>query len=104
MSDHVRCYADSRGTSHLVAVWTHEEDPDTENEEAYIWFVASQVQYVGVNQRTGKTEIVFASTGNSLETDAAPTDVRWAIDYALNGGRERGFKGVYTDRPSPDPT
>ena len=104
MSDHVRGYMDVRGVSHMFAVWTHEDEPDTENEEAYVWVMASQVQYVGICKRTGRTEIVFAAGGNSLLTDAPPTDVRWAIDYALQGGEARQgkeeeltYKVVYTE-------
>lgn len=103
MSDYVLTFTNDRMTSHLVAVWTRDDQPDTDDYDAYVWFVASQVQWVGVSKTSGKTEIVFAAGGNSLETHALPTDVRWAIDYALNGGEVRPEKGVYTDDTPPDP-
>ena len=85
--DYVRGYQDNSGGSHMFALWVGKGEPDEECDNGWAWVRADKVLWA-VLQGDGRTLVVFDG-GNSLTTDAAPSDVRWAVDLALNGGVHR---------------
>lgn len=91
-TEYVRGYSDNAGGSHMFALWVQQTPPDEDNLEGWAWIRGDKVLWVRrFNDRDlgiSRTQVVFDG-GNTLTTDAAPEDVRWAIDLALNGGKHR---------------
>jgi hypothetical protein len=89
-TEYVRGYQDQSGGSHMFALWTQRGEPDEACKSGWVWVRADKVLWVArdLYARPVRTQIVFDG-GNMLTTDAAPEDVRWGIDLALNGGKQR---------------
>lgn len=93
-TEYVRGYQDQSGGSHMFALWTQTGEPDETCKSGWVWVRADKVLWVArdLAARPVRTLIVFDG-GNSLTTDAEPDDVRWGIDFALNGGKPRDRDG-----------
>lgn len=91
-TEYVRGYSDNSGGSHMFALWTGQTAPDEDNENDWVWIMASKVTHVTHgNHPSGwgaHTTVVHMGDAKIL-TRAHPEDVRWGVDLALNGGKHR---------------
>jgi len=90
-TEYVRGYQDQSGGSHMFALWTRESEPDESDTDGWTWVMADKVTHLWRRHDStwGKTVTVVCLVDGFLLTAAAAEDVRWGIDLALNGGKQR---------------
>ena len=76
----------------MFELWTRQTPPDEDDVDGWAWVRGDKVLWVrrfhDRDLGLSRTQVVFDG-GNTLTTDAAPEDVRWGIDLAMNGGVHR---------------
>jgi hypothetical protein len=88
-AEYVRGYASDSGTSHMVALWIGNDEPQSEDGPGWAWFRADKVLFVKCSEVEPTRTVVEFEGNAALITRASPQDVRWGIDLALCGGVHR---------------